>query len=38
VSEALPEAGTVLDRRLRTGLYCAYEPDESDNVRWSVQT
>jgi len=36
--EALPEAGTVLDRRLRTGLYCAYEPDESDEVRWVVQS
>ena len=38
VTEALPEAGTVLDRRLRTGLYCAYEPDESDDVRWVVQS
>jgi hypothetical protein len=37
VSEALPEAGPVLDQRLRTGLYCAYEPDENDDVRWSVQ-
>jgi hypothetical protein len=35
VSEALPEAGAVLDRRLRTGLYCAYEPDVDDEVRWS---
>jgi hypothetical protein len=38
VSEALPEAGTVLDQRLRTGLYCAYEPADTDPVRWSVQT
>jgi tetratricopeptide (TPR) repeat protein len=38
VSEALPEAGHVLDQRLRTGIYCAYEPDESDDVRWSVQS
>lgn len=38
VSEALPEAGPVLDRRLRTGIYCAYEPDENDPVRWSVQS
>ena len=37
VSEVLPEAGPVLDQRLRTGIYCAYEPDESDEVRWSVQ-
>lgn len=36
--EALPEAGTVLDGRLRTGLYCAYEPDDSDDVRWVVQS
>lgn len=36
--EALPEAGTVLDRRLRTGVYCAYEPDDSDDVRWVVQS
>jgi tetratricopeptide (TPR) repeat protein len=38
VSEALPEAGPVLDQRLRTGLYCAYEPADTDPVRWSVQT
>ncbi|MFN2506664.1 MAG: hypothetical protein ABR540_21040 [Acidimicrobiales bacterium] len=36
LGEALPEAGTVLDRRLRTGLYCAYEPQDDDEVRWSV--
>ena len=41
LAEALPGAGDVLDRRLRTGLYCAYEPDEDDAVRWvsaSVQS
>ena len=38
VTEALPDAGEVLDRRLRTGIYCAYEPDDADEVRWSVQT
>ena len=39
VTEALPEAaGTVLDRRVRTGLYCAYEPDDGDDVRWIVQS
>ena len=38
VCEVLPEGGTVLDRRLRTGLYCAYEPDEDDDVRWVVQS
>ncbi|HEV3401436.1 MAG TPA: hypothetical protein VG078_06400, partial [Acidimicrobiales bacterium] len=35
VAEALPEAGSVLDRQLRTGLYCAYEPGDGDEVRWS---
>lgn len=38
VGGALPEAGAVLDQRLRTGIYCAYEPHESDTVRWSVQS
>ena len=38
ISEVLPDAGPILDRRLRTGIYCAYEPDETDEVRWSVQT
>ena len=38
LSEALPEAGTVLDERLRTGLYCAYEPGDGDDVRWLVQS
>ena len=38
VTEALPDAGPLLDRRLRTGIYCAYEPEETDDVRWSVQT
>ena len=38
LDEALPEAGTALDARLRTGLYCAYEPDEDDDVRWIVQS
>jgi tetratricopeptide (TPR) repeat protein len=34
--EALPEAGDVLDRRIRTGLYCAYEPGADDGIRWIV--
>ncbi len=38
LAESVPEAGTVLDRRLRTGLYCAYEPDEADDVRWVVHS
>ena len=33
-----PAAGAVLDRRVRTGLYCAYEPDDGDEVRWIVQS
>lgn len=37
LAEALPEAGPTLDRRVRTGLYCAYEPD-GDEVRWIVQS
>ena len=35
---ALPGAGDVLDRRIRTGLYCAYEPAEGDEVLWVVQS
>lgn len=38
IREVLPGAGAVLDRRVRTGLYCAYEPDEADEVRWSVHS
>jgi tetratricopeptide (TPR) repeat protein len=36
--EALPEPGAILDRRVRTGLYCAYEPGDDDVVRWIVQS
>lgn len=35
IAESVPEAGQVLDRRVRTGIYCAFTPDESDAVRWS---
>lgn len=38
LAEAMPGAGAVLDRRVRTGLYCAYEPAVDDDVRWIVQT
>ncbi len=38
VTEALPEAGPILDLRLRTGIYCAYEPQDTDEIRWSVQS
>ena len=37
LAEALPEAGAALDRRVRTGLYCAYEPVDGD-LRWIVQS
>jgi tetratricopeptide (TPR) repeat protein len=35
--DALPEAGATLDRRVRTGLYCAYEPLDGE-IRWIVQS
>ena len=38
LAEALPETGAVLDRRVRTGTYCAYVPAEGDDVRWVVQS
>jgi hypothetical protein len=38
VSEALPTAGAVLDRRVRTGSYCVFQPDADDEVRWIVQS
>lgn len=37
ISDELP-AGRVLDARVRTGLYCAYVPDDGDAVRWIVQS
>lgn len=36
IYEQLPAAGEVLDRGVRTGQYCAFEPDPADFVRWSV--
>ena len=38
LSDALPESGAVLDRRVRTGLFCAYEPHPDDEALWSVQS
>ncbi|PVG81089.1 hypothetical protein DDE18_19975 [Nocardioides gansuensis] len=38
IRDDVPEAGEVLDRRVRTGLYCAFEPDPSDPVRWVVHS
>jgi hypothetical protein len=37
LADALPGAGAALDRRVRTGVYCAYEPRPEDEVRWIVQ-
>jgi hypothetical protein len=37
LSEALPAAGPALDRAIRTGTYCAYEPAD-DDLRWIVQS
>lgn len=35
--DALPEAGTILDRGVRTGRYCVFEPEaDDDGVRWIV--
>jgi hypothetical protein len=36
--DTVPEAGAVLDRRVRTGLYCVYAPVADDEVRWIVQS
>jgi hypothetical protein len=36
IADALPVAGAVLDRRIRTGIYCAYEPAADDPLRWTV--
>ena len=38
VAGVLPEAGGALDRGLRTGLYCAFAPNEDEAVRWIVQS
>lgn len=37
VEEVVPEGGALLDRAVRTGTYCAYEPSASD-PRWIVQS
>lgn len=38
LTDALPDAGRVFQRRVRTGLYCAYEPTPGDDVQWVVQS
>lgn len=35
---ALPGPGAVLDRRVRTGLFCSYQPHPDDEIVWSVHT
>lgn len=37
IEEVLPDGGAVLDRGVRTGTYCAYEPCPED-ARWIVQS
>jgi tetratricopeptide (TPR) repeat protein len=37
IAEALPTAGQDLDRQIRTGLFCAYEP-RGDAISWFVQS
>ena len=36
IREALPDAGELLELRVRTGLYCAFEPEPADPLRWVV--
>jgi hypothetical protein len=38
VAEAMPGVGPLLDRGVRTGLYCTFEPAPGDEVRWIVQS
>jgi tetratricopeptide (TPR) repeat protein len=38
LTEALPQAGAALDRSVRTGLYCRYDPGEATVIRWIVQS
>lgn len=37
IEEVLPDGGALLDREVRTGTYCAYEPG-AGAVRWIVQS
>ncbi len=37
LSDALPRAGAALDRHVRTGTYCVYQPTVND-VEWIVQS
>jgi tetratricopeptide (TPR) repeat protein len=37
LADALPAAGAALDRHVRTGTYCAYEPIDGE-IRWVVHS
>jgi tetratricopeptide (TPR) repeat protein len=34
VTEAAPELGACLDRSIRTGTYCCYDPTPADRIHW----
>jgi len=36
IGEHSPELGTHLDRSVRTGIFCAYEPDPQSRVEWRL--
>ena len=36
IAEVSPAAAGVLDRRIRTGIFCAYEPAPDDEAVWTV--
>ncbi len=38
LAAALPEPAAVIDRRIRTGLFCVYEPHADDKILWVVQS
>jgi tetratricopeptide (TPR) repeat protein len=38
IAELLPHEGGVLDERVRTGMYCAFEPARTDLVHWSFSS
>jgi hypothetical protein len=35
IEDAVPELGAHLDRRVRTGVFCAYEPTPDDTMTWA---
>jgi len=36
--DAMPGPAAVLDRNVRTGIYCRYDPADGDEIRWVVET